>query len=157
VIFGVDLGVRSVSIFGLTESKDDGDPVAYHCEVAKSNRGGELLSLRQALLNMVTVDYQDLIVVEEPPYVNNRRTFGQLSMTAGAMLSVSSNSYPVAVDDWKKATVGRGGVGKPEVAQWLAAAHPELSARCAGNQNLVDAACIALYGQLLRGTSTRTH
>lgn len=159
MIWGVDLGTRSVSLFGIADPNNPHDVSdhtrAVHIEVDKSTRGLELWSLAKRAAGEAFLHDYDYLFVEEPPFVNNRRTYGQLSMTAGAMLSVSPLAYPVAVDDWKKGTVGRGGVGKPEVARWLLTTHPELAACCLGNQNLMDAACIALYGRVLRGTSTR--
>jgi hypothetical protein len=91
----------------------------------------------------------DFIFVEEPPKVRNMRVFGQLSMSAGAILSATETGYLVPVDSWKAAVIGRGGVGKPDVAEWLRVHHPKFSEECEGDQNLVDAACIALYGQQL--------
>lgn len=116
--------------------------------VEKSSRWVELQALARLFAEKIQVF--DLVFIEEPPFVNNKRTFLALGQTSGALLAASpGRSYLVPVDAWKKATVGRGGAPKDLVATWLALQHPELHELCAGDQNLVDATCIALYGKSL--------
>ncbi len=64
-----------------------------------------------------------------------------LSMDSGAQAV-----YPVNVQTWKKAIVGKGNASKPDVAAWLGAHRPALADMAGDDQDLVDAACIALYG-----------
>jgi hypothetical protein len=153
VIFGVDLGVRSFAIVGLYEE----DEVGEHPHIAKffemvrgRTRYHELRAITQEIQELVLED--DILFVEEPPLagVRNIRTFAALNQTAAVILSATAaQGYLVPVDSWKKATLGTGGTGKPVVAEWLSLQHPDLHKFCGGNQNLVDAACIALYGQQL--------
>lgn len=54
------------------------------------------------------------------------------------------------VSSWKKAVIGKGNATKDDVADWLQLRRPDLFRAAGGNQDVVDAACIALYGQQLR-------
>lgn len=55
------------------------------------------------------------------------------------------------VSSWKKRVVGKGNATKPEVAEHLRLRWPSLYARTGGDQDLIDACCIALYGRELAG------
>lgn len=52
----------------------------------------------------------------------------------------------VPISTWKKTTVGNGNASKEAVADWLKINHPEMHIQTMGDQNLIDATCIALYG-----------
>lgn len=67
----------------------------------------------------------------------------------------SDSTYPVNVQTWKKVIIGRGNVGKPEVREWLGAHESDLAEMAGGDQDLVDAACIALYGREIITRSER--
>lgn len=47
---------------------------------------------------------------------------------------------------WKKEVVGHGHATKEDVATFLERTRPDLFAATGGSQDLIDAACIALYG-----------
>lgn len=64
-------------------------------------------------------------------------------------------SYPVNVQTWKKDVIGRGNASKGDVAEWLTRHHPHLAGMADGDQDLVDAACIALYGVQVLDRSER--
>jgi Holliday junction resolvasome RuvABC endonuclease subunit len=76
----------------------------------------------------------------------------RIAVTAGLVAAASTARlefvFPVV---WKAAVVGKGNADKSAVAAWLAEHHPTLAKTCGGDQDLVDAACIALYGQLAAG------
>lgn len=55
--------------------------------------------------------------------------------------------HEVNVQTWKKDIVGSGNASKSDVSQWLDAHEPGLAELCGGDQDLVDAACLSLYGQ----------
>lgn len=55
------------------------------------------------------------------------------------------------VSSWKKRVVGKGNATKPEVAEYLRLRWPSLYARTGGDQDLIDACCIALYGRQIVG------
>jgi len=54
------------------------------------------------------------------------------------------------VSSWKKAIVGKGNATKTDVSQAIRLRWPSLYQRVAEDQDLCDAACIALYGQSLQ-------
>lgn len=146
MIAGIDIGVRSFAIVGSDGPEDE--PLLYYYELAKGKSRYEELRDVSATIRDLTCD-KDVLFVEEPPLAGGRniRTFAALNQMVGAILSATAaQSYLVPVDSWKKATVGKGGVSKELVAEWLRVHHPGIWAECDGNQNLVDAACIAHYG-----------
>lgn len=53
------------------------------------------------------------------------------------------------VSSWKKRVVGKGNATKEEVAKHLRLRWPDLFGSAKGNQDLIDASCIAIYGQSL--------
>lgn len=148
-IVGIDLGVRSVYMAATSELGD----VQFHASVlkrsAKSDRRDELQLLAKEVKRFLHAD--DLVFMEEPIVagVRNLRTALQLGQSAGMVLTSSpAQVHLVAVAQWKKATVGKGNADKTAVALWLAAHHPEAFMKAAGDQNLIDAMCICLYGRV---------
>lgn len=69
----------------------------------------------------------------------------------GALNGLRFSTQIANVSSWKKRVVGRGNAKKPEVAEFLAKQHPELFRATGGNQDLIDASCIALFGKQLCG------
>jgi Holliday junction resolvasome RuvABC endonuclease subunit len=65
---------------------------------------------------------------------------------AEAIKAGAKAAYTVNVSSWKKTVVGNGSATKDHVAAWLAETHPVLAALAGTDQDLVDAACVALYG-----------
>lgn len=148
MIWGIDLGVRSVYLAGL-----DGDELVHLVALSTEKRVVRSLELdslgKQA---QEYIDPEDDVFVEEPPLAGpkNLRTFGALHQVFGTMLSHVGGREAV-VPTWKLEVVGRGNADKASVAEWLRSAHPSYSAQCGGDQNLVDAVCIALYGSAVVG------
>ena len=96
---------------------------------------------------------EDIAVFCEEPVsagARNLRTYGQLAMSVGAILSGTTlytpKCYLVPVSKWKMVTVGSGNASKEQVALWLNRVHPSYALDCAGSQDLIDACCIARYG-----------
>ncbi len=54
------------------------------------------------------------------------------------------------VSSWKKAVVGKGNATKEEVVESLRLRWPSLHDTVVGDQDLCDAACVAIYGQSLQ-------
>ena len=88
---------------------------------------------------------------------NNRKYSLALAETKGAVLGSLSHLRPacdirtVNVKAWKKEVVGNGNAGKEQVSNYIVATHPAYAAVCDGDQDRIDATCVALYG--LRITS----
>jgi len=67
-----------------------------------------------------------------------------------ALYEAGCSPQTVNVSSWKKSVIGRGNATKEEAAKWLRLRRPALHRSAGGNQDIVDAACIAIYGQQLR-------
>jgi hypothetical protein len=146
VIWGIDLGVRSVHLAGL-----DGDDLVYieSIEVPKRVvRSLELDALGKRATEFIAAD--DDVFVERPPFAGprNLRTYGELHQVFGTMLSHVGGREAENMT-WKKDVVGAGNASKADVSRWLQDHHPLYSHQCVKDQNLVDAVCIALYGKLV--------
>jgi Holliday junction resolvasome RuvABC endonuclease subunit len=141
-IVGVDIGVRHIAIARIT----NGDLYTKFYETPKTHRWDELNNLRDALEDYV--EPGDTLWVEEPPLAGSRnvRILIQLNQTAGALMITSAPAYFVPVSSWKKLIIGKGNSSKEEVSEFLQSKFSRFFKQCKGNQNLVDATCIALYG-----------
>lgn len=91
--------------------------------------------------------------IEEP--IINKKAGPKVSMlqgqVEGVLMAAAHQSgvtsvYSVHHTEWKKEVVGHGNPGKPAIGSWLEQHQPELASLAGGDQDLIDAACIALYG-----------
>jgi Holliday junction resolvasome RuvABC endonuclease subunit len=139
--WGVDLGVRSIYAARLGSTFD---LFSVQLPIHKHTRSEELTLLHAWILS--TIDPDDVVFVEEPPLAGSRnpRTFLHLAQTSGVVAS-ACKAQLVPVSSWKKGTVGNGSASKDLVSAWLRRVHPDLSEACSGDQNYVDATCIALF------------
>lgn len=140
-IGGVDCGGSKIAVAIL-----DGDDLHVHrFQSSTANRGMALRSL--AAFGAQFLNYCDLVYVEEPVVGRGVRASLQVCQTAGAVMShLSVPSYFVPVSSWKKEVIGRGNAPKGLVGTSLRELHPRYSQLCGGDQDLIDATCIALYG-----------
>ena len=149
--WGIDIGSRKAALV-----RYDGSQFSdFTITVPKlPTRGEELRRLVADISSLVTDD--EGVFVEEPPYVNNRRVFMSLAQTHGALLSAlatdTRRAYGVSVSEWKKHTVGSGSASKNDVRLWLRRVHPGYSSE-RGDQDIIDASCIAIYGHQLEERS----
>lgn len=154
VTWGVDLGVRSATLAGIGPgdrfellSIGRPTPKGKISDQGPHERWVELAQLARTIHDLVHPG--DFVYLEEPPVAGarNLRTYGKLSMAAGAVTSASQAPVIlVPVDTWKMAVLGKGGLSKDEVSRRLCALHPKYSLLCDNDQNRVDATCLALYG-----------
>jgi Holliday junction resolvasome RuvABC endonuclease subunit len=146
MIAGVDIGIRGFHVVGL----DDNGSCKYFQSFDRSKGKSRYQELRDIAMQMQEfVLDKDVLFIEEPPLagMRNIRTAFQLNQVAGVILSATSaQGYLVPVGSWKKAVCGAGGFGKADVADWLSRNRHDLFELARGNQNLLDAACLALYG-----------
>lgn len=157
--WGVDLGVRSYTAAGIAP---DGSLSLFET-VAKLrgkvkdqsifDRAHELESLGTAIRSLPMPG--DVALVEEPPLAGpgNVRTLIKLAQvsavtTVGMQLGGATTGL-VSNSAWKKGTVGNGSASKELIARWLERTYPGYHAQCAGDQNRVDATCIAIYARTL--------
>jgi Holliday junction resolvasome RuvABC endonuclease subunit len=144
VIWGIDLGVRSVHLAGIEGYGLYLDSFSVPTQVIRSF---ELDKIREYLVQSGISDDHD-VFVETPPMVRSIRTHAEMHQVLGTVLS-TVGGREVNVSHWKQHTVGKGNADKASVSGWLKIEHPSYSAKCGGDQNLVDAVCIALYGRQL--------
>lgn len=147
-IYGFDLSSRKIAMVAL-----DYVQRAEVVEVAKRpSRAVELHRLDHDLLE-VWADYTPGYVYIEAPVVGRggaRPTI--LQSQVDSIIQITSlqlghlGVYSVNNKTWKKAVVGNGNAKKDDTAAWLAAAHPSLRRLCGDDQDLMDAAGVALYG-----------
>lgn len=153
-VFGIDLGVRSVHIARLSRA---GALRLYShiclapkkvADQSPEERARELHELYVAIAGPILPI--DEIYIEEPPLAGgkNPRTFLKLAQVSGVAAAAAHNGGAsavfVPVDTWKKDVIGRGGVSKDHVSEWLRGTYPGYWAQCNRDQNLIDATCIAL-------------
>jgi Holliday junction resolvasome RuvABC endonuclease subunit len=144
--WGVDLGVRSLYVARIEGAEID---LYSHntLKIHKQERYVELSILREWLGGL---GLSGSWFAEEPPLAGSRnlQTFLHLSQVSG-VVACSVPATLVPVSSWKKGTIGNGSASKERVSGWLRTTHPAFFAACEEDQNLIDATCIALYGQAL--------
>jgi Holliday junction resolvasome RuvABC endonuclease subunit len=139
MIWGVDLGMRSLYIYGTEDIQI--------VSVPKGDRYLEIYSMAKWVSQIF--DKDDTVFYEEPVLAGpkNIRTIIGLAQSSAALLSGSAaHCYEVPVGTWKKEVVGKGNAKKEEVAAWLEENDHPTFVRCGEDQNLIDAACIQKYG-----------
>lgn len=141
-IGGVDCGGSKVAIAILEQGR-----LATHVLASKEkDRHGALRDI--GAFAALFLNYCDVVYVEKPLVGRGVAASLQVAQTAGAVLShLSVPSYFVPVGTWKKAVTGNGNAPKGLVGTTLRELHPGYSQFCGGDQDLVDATCIALYGE----------
>lgn len=143
IIAGVDCGGRKVAV----SLFHDGELLRVDdLEVSRSTRPLELRTLAEFAARYFQI--ANFVYVEEPVVGPGIRASLQVAQTAGAVMSrVPRHGDWVPVTSWKKEVIGRGNVGKVDVAKWLRSSHPTYADQCGRNQDRIDAVCIGLYGE----------
>lgn len=143
-MIGIDLGGRKVSIVDI----DAG--IFIHYETPRVERTIELKAMGLYLRSLEDDGLLEGTKWVEAPLLAGARNIQAtiaIAQTSGVVHAELSDTHSVAVSSWKQRTVGKGNADKAAVKQWLEDQHPDLSRLCRGNQDLIDAACIALYGR----------
>jgi Holliday junction resolvasome RuvABC endonuclease subunit len=143
-VWGVDYGVRAFYAARIEPDRDKHE--AFSVVLPKGmTRSQELAELSTQFAQLVD---GEAVFIEEPVVagVRNLRTSLQLAQTAGALMSRTTGMADfVPVSSWKIGTVGRGNADKTSVSEWLSMSNPAYFELCGGDQNRVDATCIALW------------
>ena len=142
-MIGIDLGGRKVDIVDIDRG------FFLHHEVPKSERTIELGLMSRYLRSLEADGLLEGTKWVEAPVVAGARNIQStiaIAQTSGVVHASLSDTHQVAVASWKQRTVGNGHADKAAVKQWLADTHPDLFRYCR-SQDLIDAACIALYGR----------
>jgi Holliday junction resolvasome RuvABC endonuclease subunit len=141
--------IRTTAVLKLKTRRAGGKPVK-----ATEHWGEDAVEVRDWLRGALAAVPADTLWIERPILGGSGNPLAaiRIALTAGLAAGVSTARvefvFPVV---WKAAVVGDGHAGKPACGHWLARWHPALAAACGTDEDLVDAACIALYGQLAAG------
>lgn len=73
----------------------------------------------------------------------------RVAQVTGVVQANLHNVRDVAVSSWKKAVVGNGNTDKDGVRQWVRENHPRAYEVVGHSQDLIDAFCIGLYGDVV--------
>lgn len=153
-VIGIDPASSKLAMVALSSS---GDFVSvYNPKMGKS--GGQscanAMKTTRAFLESIPEEFGMIsMAFIEAPIVGRGgvKTTMVQCFTSGAVQGVLHEegiSTQVAnVSSWKKRVVGKGNATKEEVAEFLRLRWPSLYGHSKGNQDLIDASCIALYGQ----------
>lgn len=149
---GADLSSRSVALI-LVET-ETGQSQALKVSVSDKimNRHEIIRQLSASVGSWLAEKRPDVLYIEEPLVAGARNLQSSLKIAqvAGALLCLSAGMervYLVPVSTWKKDTVGHGNATKPEVRAWVDQHYPSIASVCGLDQDLYDAAAVALYGQ----------
>jgi len=145
MIWGIDLGVRTAHLAGF---EDDELVHLVSIGYAKKlpHRSMELMGIQAQAQEYIAPE--DDVWVERPPLAGpkNLTTFADLNQVFGVLMAAVGGREAI-VPVWKHDVCGNGRMTKAEVSHWLKDHHRPYSDECGGDQNLVDAVCIALYGR----------
>lgn len=146
MIYGVDLGTRRIAVV------EPGSLHAAELWLPRLRRGEaeDVQSALRALASwFITTVPPDAEVWVEAPISGhgNVRTAIRMAETCGAVLAAHvGRARKVNLSTWKARVIGHGHADKPTIRRWLTDHHPALATVCGESQDLVDAACVALYG-----------
>lgn len=153
-IMGVDLSSRSVAMVV------DGDEPSGH-KLAVSTKVMDRYAIGRVLYPQI-VRHLSLVspfaIYVEAPIVAGRRNLQsslKIAQVCGVFIGAAASAgmervYLVPPSSWKAEVIGNGNADKERIRSWLAANKPEISSLCGADQDLRDAACIAIYGQGLQ-------
>lgn len=155
MIYGLDLGTRRIAVacaetgwWGVKKVRDSGK------HAVPIEESGYELGLW--LAEVMPLDLQAVFYIERPfvgrPHGNVRTAIGQALTVGGVLAQAPGETHLIEQAEWKKAVVGSGNASKADIWEWLAATHPALSEAADGDQDVIDAFCISLYGRRLAGS-----
>lgn len=151
VVVGVDPGSRKVAVVVNTPGSNLLWTHAVPDDLLRSQACHQLFTATRQFLAALT-DRNVAVWVEEPVVGRNRRTALHQGQVHGVIMTAALHSgitsvYSVGNTVWKKAMVGIGNASKSSCRAWLSHERPELARDCANDADLIDAACIAIYGR----------
>lgn len=163
IIVGADLSSRTAALVALTNLGQYVEHMKLEVDVKHTkNRALVCSTLARKTQHWLTHVQASHVFIEEPVVAGamNIRSSLLIAQVCGAILTAAGMERVVQlvpVSSWKKQTVGSGNANKDQVRAWLDEHHPQTAAQCRHDQDLYDAASVALYGQRLvwRGDDIR--
>ena len=149
---GVDLGIRKAAVFVL-DGEDRGLPHVIDLEKTVAGRALQLLEISSYVHDVAGMYSVDQVWIEDTLVGNNQKYSLQLTEVRGAVmaaLALHTDVQLVNNKTWKKHTIGSGNSGKEDVRDYIHVTHPGYAPFCGDDQDLYDAACIAIYGRQVR-------
>lgn len=152
-VVGIDLGVSKIALVCITQGEQTAD--AYHAE--PGTRDAQLLALAGYAHDFAILHDADSVWIEDVIIGNNRKYSIGLAQVLGAVLAELGqvrlhNGCDIRTVDnktWKKTLIGNGNASKDDVRNYITEVHPVYAALCGQDQDLCDAACVALYGRTI--------
>lgn len=145
MIYGIDVSMRRVAV--ACPQWERAAAFGLPPKVAHSEAMVQIADYVGAMIPAGAIVYIEAPVVAG---ARNLQSTIKAAMTCGAVVGRLGHTsvYLIAVDTWKKAVCGLGGIDKAAVRDWLYASSPELATACHDDQDRIDATCIALAGHL---------
>lgn len=150
VIYGCDLGTRRIALM----CPETGYAAAMRMRPRKEKTAPDFAAWDASVLAAFVREHvpREAILFVEKAIAGasgNRQTAIHMGIANGAVIGAHiGESHLVLPMVWKKAVVGHGHADKNRIREWLELTHPETSAACQDDQDLRDAACVALYGRI---------
>lgn len=145
VIWGVDVGMRRLAF--VCPETEECHEIRLRPTTSATNR--HQLVLADWITETIPPGHTLWVESAIQGKARNVQTTVKIAMTVGTVLGTyRGEAYEVAISSWKKAVIGHGGADKPAVQEWLEHNRPSLAAACQDSEDLRDAACVGIYGQL---------
>lgn len=154
ISIGIDPASTKLAIVALSS---DGEYMTMYKNKLGKSGGQSCARARQITTEFIAQVQQDMGKIDgayiESPVVGRggvRSTMVQCFTSGaiqGALYEAGVWSQVANVSSWKKRVVGKGNATKEEVAEYLRLRWSAIYRSAEGNQDLIDASCIAIYGQ----------
>ena len=159
-IIGIDPSSRKLAMVAQADGNRD-IHIVSEALVPKDSRGGTPAACLRAydlvgsfvLMLQTVYRTRNICAYLEAPIVGRggaRTTMVQSFVSGAIQASLQSHEIPVTLvypGSWKKLVVGHGNATKETVSQHLRGVWPALMERAKRDQDVIDAACICLFGQ----------
>jgi Holliday junction resolvasome RuvABC endonuclease subunit len=165
--FGIDPSSRKIAVVLITP-KDTIVTSTFHSG-SSSDKFKRYASLYNRMLTDTDLGHAAMtgkatIYLEAPilTKMGGPKSLIPQAQASGVVYGVAAHhDIPVVEVDqahWKKVVIGRGNANKQDISDWLRANHEDWWNDCHGDQDLMDATCIAIYGTIIEKLHTRiTH
>lgn len=154
MVIGVDPASTKLAFVALFHGQHR---VAFYNRIGSSGAGASAAGWGHAQYFVETIKSiwpnSDIVCFVEQPVLGRggvRATMVQAFTSGavqGALYDAGCDVHLANPSTWKKRVVGKGNATKDDVSKWLRSRWPSLHTQAGGNQDIVDASCIAIYGQ----------
>lgn len=155
LVLGVDPSTKSLAV-AITNSRNQRTPEMLKIRLPEDRSQACATAFREfssLLLDLRDETGQIPYVFLEAPVVGRGGAYSTIAQAnvGGAVMAATAESGGFLrlanVSTWKKVVVGRGNMKKPEVTHAMEVVWPEAYAEADGDQDLIDAAAINIFGR----------